>query len=186
MRSRENILDRVKAHQPSSTVEERSVPHLIFDNRVEAFKSVLTQIGGTVIELKSIDTLSEFLCDSFGELARIISPQLDPLSSGKHKGGRCIPPVAVLRGRLGVAESGSVWLTEDNMMERSLPFVCEHLVLVLESDSIVSNLAEAYAKIGDSDYEFGTFIAGPSKTADIEQSLVLGAHGPKSLTVCLV
>ncbi|MNW08326.1 Lactate utilization protein C [compost metagenome] len=45
---------------------------------------------------------------------------------------------------------------------------------------------EAYQKIADSVYGFGTFIAGPSKTADIEQSLVLGAHGPKNMTVFIL
>jgi len=44
----------------------------------------------------------------------------------------------------------------------------------------------AYDRIGDADYGFGLFLAGPSKTADIEQSLVLGAHGSRSMTVFLV
>ena len=47
-------------------------------------------------------------------------------------------------------------------------------------------MQHAYERIGSSNPNFGTFIAGPSKTADIEQSLVLGAHGPKTLTVFLL
>jgi L-lactate dehydrogenase complex protein LldG len=92
----------------------------------------------------------------------------------------------VLPGNFGVAENGAVWITESGMGDRALPFICEHLLLVLPLTEILSNMHEAYERIGDLKYDLGTFIAGPSKTADIEQSLVLGAHGPKSLTVILV
>jgi L-lactate dehydrogenase complex protein LldG len=84
-----------------------------------------------------------------------------------------------------VAENGAVWVTEELMGDRALPFICEHLVLVIERPAIYPTLHEAYAQIGNADYNFATFVAGPSKTADIEQSLVLGAHGPKSLTLFL-
>jgi L-lactate dehydrogenase complex protein LldG len=57
---------------------------------------------------------------------------------------------------------------------------------VITPDAIVPTLHEAYEKISDNAYGFGVFIAGPSKTADIEQSLVLGAHGPKTMTVFIL
>jgi len=67
-----------------------------------------------------------------------------------------------------------------------LPFICQHLAVLLHKNDIVQTMHEAYATIGNNAYGFGLFIAGPSKTADIEQSLVLGAHGPKTMTVFVI
>jgi L-lactate dehydrogenase complex protein LldG len=94
--------------------------------------------------------------------------------------------VAIIDAHFGVAENGSVWVTEDIIKERVLPFICQHLVAILDRKNIVPTMHDAYNVIGDKEYGFSTFIAGPSKTADIEQSLVLGAHGPKTMTVFLL
>jgi L-lactate dehydrogenase complex protein LldG len=94
--------------------------------------------------------------------------------------------VAIIEGSIGVAENGAVWVHEKSMVHRALPFICQHLILVLPMQKIVSTMHEAYANIDITKYGFGTFIAGPSKTADIEQALVIGAHGPRSLKVYLV
>lgn len=94
--------------------------------------------------------------------------------------------VAVIPAQLGVAENGAVWVTEADCVHRVLPFIAQHLVLVLPEDRIVRNMHEAYAQIKIDDTGFGVFIAGPSKTADIEQSLVIGAQGARSLTIILI
>ena len=85
-----------------------------------------------------------------------------------------------------MAENGAVWLTEEVMGQRIIPYICQHLAVIVNADNILPTLHEAYEKIGEGEYGFGGFIGGPSKTADIEQALVLGAHGPLSMTVFIV
>jgi L-lactate dehydrogenase complex protein LldG len=93
----------------------------------------------------------------------------------------CVAP-----GVFGVAENAAVWITQDTVPHRAALFIAQHLVLVVPNREIVHNMHEAYARIDPEQVSFGIFISGPSKTADIEQSLVIGAHGPRSLTAVLV
>jgi L-lactate dehydrogenase complex protein LldG len=91
--------------------------------------------------------------------------------------------VLVCGGAFGVAENGAIWLPESRCGHRAAPFLARRLVVVLDASVIVPTMHEAYARAGVSDEGFGVFIAGPSKTADIEQALVIGAHGPLGLVV---
>jgi L-lactate dehydrogenase complex protein LldG len=92
----------------------------------------------------------------------------------------------VCRAEIGVAENGALWIQESEMVHRAAPFISANLAVVLEKDAIVADMHEAYDEIKVDSEGFGVFVAGPSKTADIEQALVIGAHGPRSLTVFLV
>jgi L-lactate dehydrogenase complex protein LldG len=92
--------------------------------------------------------------------------------------------LAVIQGEIGVAENGTIWVPESNMLNRALPFITQHLVLVLDKKNIVANMQQAYDKL-EGVGSYGVFIAGPSKTADIEQSLVIGAHGARSMMVLI-
>lgn len=94
--------------------------------------------------------------------------------------------LALLEGQFGVAENGAIWIDDRQLPHRVLPFIAEHLVIFLPKNNLVPTLHQAYEIIGDAHSGFGLFIAGPSKTADIEQSLVIGAHGAKSLRVILI
>ena len=91
--------------------------------------------------------------------------------------------VVILEGQFGVAENGAIWLDETNFPNRLVPFITEQLVIVLSKDNIVGRMHDAYLNLNMKETGFGVFISGPSKTADIEQSLVYGAHGAKRLIV---
>jgi len=91
-----------------------------------------------------------------------------------------------LRADLAVAENGAMWISETHMANRLIPFICQHLVIVLNPVVIINNMHEAYQQLNVSAEGFGVFIAGPSKTADIEQNLVIGAHGARSLRVYII
>ena len=93
---------------------------------------------------------------------------------------------AYIKGTVAVAENGAVWVYESQMKNRLLPFICQHLVLVVDRKDIVATMHDAYDKIKAGAEGFGVFIAGPSKTADIEQSLVIGAHGARSAKVYII
>jgi len=93
--------------------------------------------------------------------------------------------VTVAAGALGVAENGAIWIPGETVPHPAALFLCQHLVLVLAAEAIVHNMHQAYDRIAAAAGPYGLFVSGPSKTADIEQSLVIGAHGPRSATVLL-
>ncbi len=190
--SREKILSSVKANQPAlKPLPQLELPVDVNLDPVENFTLIATNIGSRVFPVSSFDEIKEAIAklflpgrivSSFTELADIAEIRLtdpDPHSLNDVN-------LAVLQAELGVAENGALWLPEDKMMQRILPFICQHLALVVSKKDIVRNMHEAYQILGNRNPGFGAFIAGPSKTADIEQSLVLGAHGPRSMTVFLI
>jgi L-lactate dehydrogenase complex protein LldG len=190
MNSREKILERIRNNQPPKAMAIQ-VPfeHSVIDNVAEKFADTVTRIGGQVITITSTDEIPRYLSGSFPQAKNIISsiPSVETtVNPAVTPHDLAIIEIAILEAEFAVAENGAVWLTEKNMLDRALAFICENLVLIIRMESIVPTLHEAYSVIGNSDYEYGVFIAGPSKTADIEQSLVLGAHGPKTLTVFII
>jgi L-lactate dehydrogenase complex protein LldG len=95
--------------------------------------------------------------------------------------------VAAIPGELGVAENGAVWVKGESLGPHRAVFVIpEHLVLVVRAADVVNDLQEAYRRLTLPRPGYGLFISGPSKTADIEQSLVIGAHGARSCAVFVV
>lgn len=191
--SRNKILATVKNNQPQlmELPVIKNFPQN-FSSITGRFSEVLKGIGGNVFEVKDHQEALNILKKEFSEAKRIVSivPELSSLSIGAKNfdDAHSLEDVdlAVISSSLGVAENGSVWITEDSTPQRVLPFICQHLAVLLQKKDLVSSMHEAYDVIGNADYGFGVFIAGPSKTADIEQSLVLGAHGPKSMTVFLI
>ena len=88
--------------------------------------------------------------------------------------------------RLAVAENGSVWFSGDDLVTRNAVIICEHLIAVVDERDLTGTMSEAIGGVGKLGGGWGVFVSGPSKTADIEQALVMGAHGARSMTVYLL
>ncbi|MCF6408023.1 LUD domain-containing protein [Chitinophaga filiformis] len=192
--SRESILAAIKKNQP----EQQALPDLNVFRRTgpgdaAAFRKVIETLGGQVFEISSYTEIKALVAEHQPDARKIISLQEQYLPGAITEweagdGGRQLEDVdlAIIPGQFGVAENGAIWITDLEIKERVLPFITQHLAIVVSSQDIVSTMHDAYEeRIAHPGGGFGVFIAGPSKTADIEQSLVLGAHGAKSLTVFL-
>jgi L-lactate dehydrogenase complex protein LldG len=193
MNSRDKILSAVKSSQPEY-VALPDITHFKTEtvDVVADYIATLTSIGGRVIEVDDMEGVNNYILQNLNTGLRIATAIPELNSVAELITSDLIPHTlsdvdhAIINVQFGVAENGAVWVTEELTGNRVLPFICQHLMVVLHAKDIVATMHEAYDRIGNSIYGFGTFIAGPSKTADIEQSLVLGAHGPRSMTVFLL
>ena len=192
MTARDQILNAVRTNQPAFTALPKVIIPADNTDLQTKFAETLTAIGGTIIitdnyqdvvaYIKSITNAGHRVTGAIEELIEVITAgDVSPLPHALQD-----TELAVVKAHFGVAENGAVWITEDLLKQRVLPFICQHLIVILNADTIVANMHQAYENIGNRHYGYGTFIAGPSKTADIEQSLVLGAHGSRSITVFLI
>jgi L-lactate dehydrogenase complex protein LldG len=193
MTSRERILASIKKNQPGATEKpDINIDYTVPANPIEKFKNTLISIGGAALEINDISEIQSFITNQFPFASEIITG-FPKLSFQKTAITEKNQPhllhhieIAILKGEFGVAENGAVWITQETMLDPALPFICENLILVINATDIIPSMHEAYERTDKAQYNFGTFIAGPSKTADIEQSLVLGAHGAKTLTVFII
>ncbi|MBE9583436.1 LUD domain-containing protein [Mucilaginibacter sp. JRF] len=190
--SREIILNAIKQNQPELKPLPADVDFYYEQiDAAEKFKQVLEFIGGKLHTADSLADVKQQLETAFPQAERWITAmpefaQYATLIQPADPHTLENVDVAIIKGHFGVAENGAVWVTEDLLGARALPFITQHLVILLNKNSIVPLMQQAYQLIGDGDHGYAAFIAGPSKTADIEQSLVIGAHGPRSLTVFLI
>jgi L-lactate dehydrogenase complex protein LldG len=193
MSARANILAAIKNNKPAlqdlPSIELDQV--IQYKDLVAQFKQVLQSIGGTAIELANIAALQSELADKKAANYYVVNTieQLGAVETNLiHLTAQDLAGVdfAYLHGSLGVAENGAIWLYESQMGNRLLPFICQHLMILIHKKDIVNTMHQAYAQVQVAKEGFGVFIAGPSKTADIEQSLVIGAHGARSLVVYIL
>lgn len=195
MSSKEKILAAVAANQPALSALPDIKPFLksSYTDVPGKFIDMLTSIGGKVLQVNSLDEIRDHIKTSTQPTDRIVSNVFGLSDVTEKITGFPVPAhdlqdveLAIISAQYGVAENGAVWIKEDPSYRRVLPFICQRLAVVLQRQDIVATMHDAYQKIGQKKYGFATFIAGPSKTADIEQSLVLGAHGARTMTVFLV
>ena len=196
MSSREEILAALR----QNTRETYDKPDLSQLNPItyadpvaEFMQKTTTTAGARLIEMKDGDELYNIVREAYPEAKVIASnlpgvqAQLNPDTANVEELEKA--DVGVIRGAIGVAENACIWIPQ-TMKERAVCFASEQLVIVIRRDAIVNNMHEAYARIAASqeyfkEYKFGTFISGPSKTADIEGALVYGAQAARGVTVVL-
>jgi len=189
------ILAAIRAHAPApAPLPNHAGPWLEFDDPLTRFMAALEVIGARahrVANLAAIDPIVASIPE-LAEAKKIVScvpgvgranVELDAIDDPHALAD---VDLAILPGEFGVAENGAIWVSSRGLRQRAVFFITQRLALVLPAAEIVSNMHQAYARapIGQSDW--GAFLAGPSKTADIEQALVVGAHGPRSLDVFCV
>ncbi|HLT07425.1 MAG TPA: LUD domain-containing protein [Cyclobacteriaceae bacterium] len=191
MNSRQAILDAIARNKPQAT----DLPVLLSfsddEDLVSKYTQSVTLNGGTAIEVESLSDIHTYIEENFLDGLQVVSlideiPGSIALSSISDPHELESVELAVVKGEFGAVENAAIWVSDKNLTHRVLPFIAQHLIIVLEKTNLVPNMHEAYRKINVSETGYGVFIAGPSKTADIEQSLVIGAHGARSLTVFLI
>ncbi len=191
MSARDALLARLRAQ----TVEEVPLPSLDGDwirhaDPRERFRAAVAEAAGTVLTVGLGAALPELvagldvvrgaaICCSFASMvAGNTDAPTEPHGCGDVD-------VAIVPAEFGVAENGAVWIDGARVPVRAALFLAQHLVVLLPLGEVVDNMHQAYERLGVAAGKkgYGCFMAGPSKTADIEQALVIGAHGPRSLTV---
>lgn len=189
MTSKEKILNAVRSNKPQ---EERPLPDLgklgiSLGERDETFARMLKSVGGEALWLegRSIDRVIRELCPEAKKIASHVTGCTLGTVEAKDPHALADLDLAIIPGLFAVAENGAVWVRDTQERHRAAAFIAETIILVVDKESIVDTMHEAYRRIDFTKAGFGVFISGPSKTADIEQSLVIGAHGAKRLYVVL-
>lgn len=193
MSTKEEILSKYRKniHQQFDMPDLTDIRGITYPDSLAQFISMTQSVGGKVVELEAGKDINELIKELYPDAKEIASnlPEItiatrnpDTIGSAQALNGT---DVGIIRGMFGVAENACVWIPQQ-MVEKAVCFISENLVILLKKSEIVNNMHEAYKRIEFNDYGYGTFISGPSKTADIAQVLVMGAQAARSATVVLV
>jgi len=201
MASRQDILKAIRSGGPPAAEHPAldDGPWITYEDRVQQFADVLEAVGGQCVVVSDVETLNQRLAQipAYAEAQKVCSRVPGVGDSNVDLDAVADPhdledvDFAILPAHFGVAENGAVWATDEALPHRVICFIPQHVALVIHTgenpaDGILDNMHQAYRQVSFDAPGFGLFVSGPSKTADIEQSLVVGAHGPRSLTVFLL
>ncbi|MBO4786013.1 MAG: LUD domain-containing protein [Prevotella sp.] len=193
MSKKEDILSRYRANikQQFDMPSLDDIKGITYPDPLVQFISMSQTVGGKVVELEPGQDINDLIRELYPE-AKEIASNLPEITIATRNPDTIGSPqalnntdVGVIRGVFGVAENGCIWVPQQ-MVEKAVCFISENLVILLKKTEIVNNMHEAYKRVEFNDYGYGTFISGPSKTADIAQVLVMGAQAARSVTVILV
>lgn len=195
MSNKEDILKKYRSniHERFEMPDLSDITPITYKDPLSQFIEMSKNVGGNIIEVKEnqdINALVKELYPDAKEIASNLSEitiatrNPDTIENAQALNGT---DVGIIRGMFGVAENGCIWIPQQ-MKEKAVCFISENIVILLRKSQIVNNMHEAYKQIAfDSKYDgYGTFISGPSKTADIAQVLVMGAQAAQSVTILLM
>ena len=191
MSTREDIIRKLNQHSVIRyEMPEINLDAITYSDKVNQFLEISQFVGGSACLLKEGEDINALIRSLYPDAIQIAS-NLPEISIATINPDEVEDPhlldnldVSVIEGEIGVAENGCVWIPQQ-VRQKVIYFISEYLVILLDRDKLVSTMHEAYNQIKDKEYGFGVFISGPSKTADIEQALVVGAHGARGVTVIL-
>lgn len=192
--SRFKILNKIKTNL--QTTEKVAHPGTFITSEIDGqawlFAEQIKKAGGFLYSLEEESQAFENIKEKFKTLKNIYSYNNSKILQTNFEMTKASSPhscqtldLLVIKANLAIAENGAVWVTEPKNFPRAALFLTQHLFIHVDIKNIVSNMHTAYEQIQDFPEPFGAWIAGPSKTADVEQCLVIGAHGPRSLTILL-
>lgn len=195
MSSKEDILSKYRKNiqQKYDMPSLDDIKAITYSDPLVQYISMTESVGGHVIEVKEGQNVNDIIKELFPDAKEIASnlPEITIATRNPDEVGRARDlngtDVGVIRGKFGVAENACVWIPQ-TMKEKAVCFISENLIILLPKSQIVNNMHEAYKRIEfDKTYDgYGTFISGPSKTADIAQVLVMGAQAARSATILLM
>ncbi len=193
MSSKEDILKKYRANirEQFDMPDLSDIQAITYPDPLLQFMNMTKSVGGNAIEVDAGRDINELIRELYPDAKEIASnlPEITIATRNPDEVGRARDlngtDVGIVRGKFGVAENGCVWIPQQ-MKEKAVCFISENLVILLPKSQIVNNMHEAYRRIEFNDYGYGTFISGPSKTADIAQVLVMGAQAARSATVLLL
>ena len=193
MSSKEDILKKYRANirEQFDMPDLSDIAAITYSNPLLQFINMTRSVGGNAIEVEKGRDVNELIRELYPDAKEIASnlPEITIATRNPDDVGRARDlngtDVGVIRGEFGVAENACVWIPQ-TMKEKAVMFISENLVILLDKKQIVHNMHEAYKRISFNNYGYGTFIRGPSKTADIAQVLVMGAQAARSATVLLL
>ena len=193
MSKKEDILSKYRSNikQRFDMPDLTDIQDITYPDPLVQFISMTESVGGKVVEVEPGQDINVLIKELYPE-AKEIASNLPEITIATRNPDTCGSPqalngtdVGVVKGVFGVAENACVWIPQ-TMVEKAVCFISENLVILLDKKQIVNNMHEAYKRIEFNDYGYGSFISGPSKTADIAQVLVMGAQAARSATVLLI
>jgi L-lactate dehydrogenase complex protein LldG len=192
MTSKQEILSQIRQHViPPAALPDLHRNWISYPDKPRQFAELVQSVGGRCVLVPDLAAAQVDLAAlEISKKAKKVFSSVPGVGPGNVDLNGVEDPhsledldLAILFGEFAVAENGAIWVTDCNLKQRVVYFITQHLVLVVPQDQILDNMHQAYQRLSFEQPGFGVFISGPSKTADIEQSLVIGAHGPRSLTV---